>query len=117
MKEKKLTLYSMAKFITREVILQEQVHYSDAFRARLFENYKKSQRFLRNKILTTKISSAIIFGVLPIIPLITYLKIVQYLNNTSISIEIMMFGGSFLFSIFFLVQFFNFFLLVCPERV
>jgi membrane protease YdiL (CAAX protease family) len=111
MKEKKLTLYSMAKFITREVILQEQVHYSDAFRARLFENYKKSQRFLRNKILTTKISSAIIFGVLPIIPLITYLKMVQYLNNTSISIEIMMFGGSFLFSIFFLVQFFNFFLL------
>ena len=111
MKEKKLTLYSMAKFITREVILQEQIHLSDAFRTRLFENYKKSQKFLRNKILTTKISGATIFGVLPIIPLITYLKIIQFLKNSSISIEIIMFGGSILFSIFFLVQFFNFFLL------
>lgn len=111
MKEKKLTLYSMAKFITREVILQEQIHYSDAFRTRIFENYKKSQKILRNKIITTKISGAIIFGVLPIIPLITYLKIIQYLNNPAISIEIMVFAGSFMFSIFFLVQFFNFFLL------
>ena len=111
MKEKKLTLYSMAKFVTREVILLEQIHYSDAFQTRLLENYKKSQKFLRNKIITTKISSAIIFGVLPIIPLLTYLKIIQYLSNPSISIEIMMFGGSLIFSIFFLVQFFNFFLL------
>ena len=111
MKEKKLPLYSMAKFITREVILEEQFHFSDAFRTRLFENYKKSQKFLRNKIITTKISGAIIFGILPIIPLITYLKIIQYLNNPSISIEIVMFGGSLIFSIFFLVQFFNYFLL------
>ncbi|TET01941.1 MAG: hypothetical protein E3J90_03035 [Promethearchaeota archaeon] len=111
MKEKKLTLYAMAKFVTREVILLEQIHYSDAFQTRLLENYKKSQKFLRNKIITTKISSAIIFGVLPIIPLLTYLKIIQYLSNPSISIEIMMFGGSLIFSIFFLVQFFNFFLL------
>ena len=111
MTEKKITLYYMAKFITHEVILEEQIHYSDAFRTRLFENIKKSKKFLRNKILTTKISSAIIFGVLPIIPLITYLKIIQYLSNPSISIDIMMFGGSLIFSIFFLVQFFNFFLL------
>jgi hypothetical protein len=111
MKEKKLPLYSMAKLITREVILEEQFHFSDAFRTRLFENYKKSQKFLRNKIITTKISGAIIFGILPIIPLITYLKIIQYLNNPSISIEIVMFGGSLIFSIFFLVQFFNYFLL------
>ena len=111
MKEKKLPLYSMAKFITREVMLQEQFHFSDAFRTRLFENYKKSQKFLRNKIITTKISGALIFGILPIIPLITYLKIIQYLNNPSISIEIVMFGGSLIFSIFFLVQFFNYFLL------
>ena len=111
MKEKKLPLYSMAKFITREVMLEEQFHFSDAFRTRLFENYKKSQKFLRNKIITTKISGALIFGILPIIPLITYLKIIQYLNNPSISIEIVMFGGSLIFSIFFLVQFFNYFLL------
>ncbi|MHA1478167.1 MAG: hypothetical protein ACTSPU_08205, partial [Promethearchaeota archaeon] len=106
-----LPLYSMAKFITREVMLEEQFHFSDAFRTRLFENYKKSQKFLRNKIITTKISGALIFGILPIIPLITYLKIIQYLNNPSISIEIVMFGGSLIFSIFFLVQFFNYFLL------
>ena len=111
MKGKKLPLYSMAKFITREVMLEEQFHFSDAFRTRLFENYKKSQKFLRNKIITTKISGALIFGILPIIPLITYLKIIQYLNNPSISIEIVMFGGSLIFSIFFLVQFFNYFLL------
>ena len=111
MKEKKLPLYSMAKLITREVMLEEQFHFSDAFRTRLFENYKKSQKFLRNKIITTKISGALIFGILPIIPLITYLKIIQYLNNPSISIEIVMFGGSLIFSIFFLVQFFNYFLL------
>jgi len=111
MKEKKLPLYSMAKLITREVMLEEQFHFSDAFRTRLFENYKKSQKFLRNKIITTKISGAIIFGILPIIPLITYLTIIQYLNNPSISIEIVMFGGSLIFSIFFLVQFFNYFLL------
>ena len=111
MKEKKLPLYSMAKFITREVMLEEQFHFSDTFRTRLFENYRKSQKFLRNKIITTKISGAIIFGILPIIPLITYLTIIQYLNNPSISIEIVMFGGSLIFSIFFLVQFFNYFLL------
>jgi len=111
MKEKKLPLYSMAKFITREVMLEEQFHFSDTFRTRLFENYKKSQKFLRNKIITTKISGALIFGILPIIPLITYLKVIQYLNNPSISIEIVMFGGSLIFSIFFLVQFFNYFLL------
>ena len=111
MKEKKLPLYSMAKFITREVMLEEQFHFSDAFRTRLFENYKKSQKFLRNKIITTKISGALIFGILPIIPLITYLKVIQYLNNSSLSIEIVMFGGSLIFSIFFLVQFFNYFLL------
>jgi len=117
MKKKKLILFSMAKYITREVIFQEQIHYSDAFRTRLFENYKKSQKFLRNKIITTKISGAIIFGVLPIIPLITYLKIIQYLKNPSISIEIMVFGGSLLFSLFFLVQFFNFFLLAMINTI
>ena len=100
MTEKKATLYSMAKFITREVILEEQIRYSDAFRTRLFENYRKSKKYLRNKIITTKITSALIFGVLPIIPLITYLKIIQYLRNPSISIEIVMFGGGLIFSLF-----------------
>ena len=106
-----LKLYSIAKFITREVLIQEQIHYSDIFHERLFENYKKGQKFIRNKIIMTKVFGAIIFGVLPIIPLITYLEILQYLNNPIISIEIVVFGGSLIFSIFFMVQFFNFFLL------
>lgn len=106
-----LKLYSIAKFITREVIIQEQIHYSDLFRERLFENYKKGRKFIRNKIIMTKIFGAIIFGILPIIPLITYLQIIQYLNNPLISIEIVVFGGSLIFSIYFMVQFFNFFLL------
>ncbi|MFX0176031.1 MAG: type II CAAX prenyl endopeptidase Rce1 family protein [Candidatus Hodarchaeota archaeon] len=111
MKEQKLKLFSLAKIITREILIQEEIQYSDLYRSKFFENIKKSQRFIRNKILATKIFGAIIFGVLPIIPLVTYLQIIHYLDNNIIPIDIVIFGGGIIFSIFFLVQFFNFFLL------
>ena len=80
MKVKRLKLYSLAKIITREVLIQEEIQYSDVYRLKFFENIKKSQKFIRNKIIATKIFGAIIFGVLPIIPLLTYLQIVHYLD-------------------------------------
>ncbi|MFW9937102.1 MAG: type II CAAX prenyl endopeptidase Rce1 family protein [Candidatus Thorarchaeota archaeon] len=111
MKVKRLKLFSLAKVSTREVLIQEEIQYSDAYRLKFFENIKKSQKFIRNKIIATKIFGAIIFGVLPVIPLLTYLQIVRYLNNNIIPNDIVVFGGTIIFSVFFLVQFFNFFLL------
>ncbi|MFX1408576.1 MAG: hypothetical protein ACFFBW_16620, partial [Promethearchaeota archaeon] len=111
MKVKRLKLFSLAKVSSREVLIQEEIQYSDAYKLKFFENIKKSQKFIRNKILATKIFGAIIFGVLPVIPLLTYLQLVRYLNTNIIPIDIVVFGGTIIFSIFFLVQFFNFFLL------
>ena len=62
-----------------------------------------------------KISYAIIFGILPIFPLLTYFQIAENLSNNLIPVDTIIFTGSLFFGLYFALQFFNFFLMAMLE--
>lgn len=111
MKNKEISLFSLAKITAQEILIEEQLKYSGTSRYRQFKIYTANENNLKKKIITSKILGAVIFGILPVIPFLTYFKISDYIENSNISIYFILFTGSIFFGIFFLLQFFNFFLM------
>jgi len=111
MKNKELSIFSLSKITTHEILIEEQLERLESVRFRYYKRYLSSQESLKRRFILSKIIGAIIFGVLPIIPLLTYFKVLDFINEGSIPIELILFAGSLLFGIFFLFQFFNFFLM------
>ncbi|MHA2218268.1 MAG: hypothetical protein ACXACY_20230, partial [Candidatus Hodarchaeales archaeon] len=108
MKSEKLTLYYIAKYTNYELLIDSLTltNQLGAWKAN-----KKSERSIKLKIIRTKILYAIIFGILPIFPLLGYFEIADLLINTPISAEIIIFHGVLYFGLFFILQFINFFLM------
>ncbi|MHA2131324.1 MAG: hypothetical protein ACW99L_15275, partial [Promethearchaeota archaeon] len=77
----------------------------------MLERYKSKERSLKIKVIVTKIIYAFIFGILPIMPLLTYFQIVENLSVNPVSTEIIILIGSMFFTMYFILQFFNFFLM------
>jgi len=111
MKDKELSLLSLSKITTNEILIEEQIGRLEAVRFQNFKKYLSSQEALRRKFIISKIFGSIIFGILPIIPLLTYFQVLEFINEATYPIELILFAGSLLFGIFFLFQFFNFFLM------
>ena len=111
MNEKKLNLYFLSKLTIKEILIEEQLEYLGEYRYRSFKLYVTNPKALKRKIILNKILEVFIFGILPIIPLLTYFQILEQINIGSASIEIILFGGSLIFGTYFLLQFFNFLLM------
>ncbi len=111
MKDENLSLFSLSQLTANEILVEEQVGKLENVRFRYFKRFLSSQKFFKRKVLMSKILGAIIFGILPIIPLITYFEMISFINEGYVSIERILFAGSILFGIYMLFQFFNFFLM------
>ncbi|MFX0043600.1 MAG: hypothetical protein ACFE8L_11875, partial [Candidatus Hodarchaeota archaeon] len=110
-KERELSLFFLSKLTTREILVEEQLDYLGEFRFRSFKIYKSNQISLKRKIILGKIFGAIIFGILPIIPLLTYFEVLNRIINDTSTIDIILFIGSLIFGIYFLLTLLNFLLL------
>ena len=115
MRNGKLSLYYLAKYTNRELLVDELILTLGLYQLLSDKKSKKSLRSIKFKIIRMKISYAIIFGILPIFPLLTYFQIADNLSNNLIPVDTIIFTGSLFFSLYFALQFFNFFLMAMLE--
>ncbi|MFX1495018.1 MAG: hypothetical protein ACFFBZ_12100 [Promethearchaeota archaeon] len=111
MKGEKISTYSLAKNISYEIIIEDQLQLKSEAASRLLERYSKRRTSLKVKFLSYKIINAIIFGILPIFPLIAYMDISRFLVAVPVHHQISIFIKSLIFEIFFTLQFLDFFLM------
>lgn len=108
MKTKKLSIYFITKHISYELLLEEQLQ-SKAENTKLLESLSKKRNALKIKFISNKIINSIIFAIQPIFLLMAYLNL-----NLNISVNFdpptRLFIEAINFHFFFIVQFFNFFL-------
>jgi len=111
MSEKKLSLFSIAKKVNKELYLESLLQTKGIYQLKILERYKKQQRILKIKVLISKIIYALIFGILPIIPSLVYTQIVDNLLDLNVSVETVILIGGILLTLYFSLQFLNFFLM------
>ncbi|MFX1269639.1 MAG: hypothetical protein ACFFAK_16890, partial [Promethearchaeota archaeon] len=111
MKDNKISTYALAKNISYEIIIEDQLQLKSEAASRLLERYSKRRTSLKVKFLSYKIINAIIFGILPIFPLIAYMDISRFLVGVPVHNQISIFIKSLIFEIFFTLQFLDFFLM------
>jgi len=111
MKSKDVNLISLSKITTYEILIDEQIERLESAKFRYLKGDLLNRDYLKRRFLLSKIFGAVIFGVLPIIPLLTYFQVLDFINEGTFPTEIILFTSSLLFSVYFLFQFFNFFLM------
>ncbi|MFX0018485.1 MAG: hypothetical protein ACFFDL_11850 [Promethearchaeota archaeon] len=111
MKDNKISTYALAKNISYEIIIEEKLQLKSEATSRLLEKYNKKRTSLKVRFLSYKIINAIIFGILPIFPLMAYLDISRFLVDVPVHHQISIFIKSLTFEIFFTLQFLDFFLM------
>jgi len=111
MNDKDLSLISLSKITTHEILIDEQIGQLGTVRFRYFKRFLANHASLKRRFILSKIFGAVIFGILPIIPLLTYFEVLDFINTGVFPVELILFAGSLLFGIFFVFQFFNFFLM------
>ncbi len=111
MVENSLSIYYLAKYSSQELLLEELVFMKGGNKLFFLERYETNPFRFKVKVVLTKLFLAIIFGVIPVLPFSTYLEIVKLLLNASVSIENIFFMGGMLFSIYFVLQNLNFFIM------
>ncbi|MFX1500400.1 MAG: hypothetical protein ACFFDH_05480 [Promethearchaeota archaeon] len=107
----KLNLFSLAKYINREIYLESWLRSKGIYQLPILEKYSVNQNILKIKVLIYKIIYALVFGILPFVPILTYIRTVENLLNFDVSIDKIILLGGIIFSLFFGLQFFNFFLM------
>ena len=105
------SIYYFAKFTSRELLLEELVFMKGGNKLYFLENYERNPFRFKVKVFLTKLFLAIVFGMIPVLPFSTYFEIVNLLLNSSVSIENIFFMGGMLFSIYFVLQNLNFFIM------
>ncbi|MHA1669314.1 MAG: hypothetical protein ACTSV5_01920 [Promethearchaeota archaeon] len=111
MEEEELKPYYIAKYASKELIVEEMVLSKGAAKSYYLEKYVHYPIRLKLKVVFTKLFFAITFGILPVLPLLTYLEIINLIAQGSPSIEVVFFIGGLLFSFYFCLQFLNFFIM------
>ena len=111
MKSNKLSTYFLAKNISYEILIEEQLQLKSEATRRVLERFSKKRSSLKLKFVSYKIINSIIFGILPIFPLIAYLELTNFFASGSVHIQIAIYTKSLVFQIFFTLQFLDFFLM------
>ena len=78
MKSSKLSIYSIVKQISYEVLLEELLQYNSEASNRLLQKFSKKHSSVKLKFLTSKIINSVILAIQPIFLLFAYMN----LNNT-----------------------------------
>ncbi|MFX0048544.1 MAG: hypothetical protein ACFE8G_10310, partial [Candidatus Hermodarchaeota archaeon] len=108
MKAKTLSIYSITRHISYEVLLEEQLQLKIE-NSRLFDRLNKKKNVLKLKFLSYKIINSVIFAIQPVFLLMAYIN----LNLTVpdfLDAPTMLFLKAINFHFFFIMQLFNFFL-------
>ncbi|MFX1570856.1 MAG: hypothetical protein ACFFCV_21160, partial [Promethearchaeota archaeon] len=113
--EKGLSLYTFAKYANRELLLESLLQSKGTYQTLFLERFKKNQRTFKIKVIATKILYSIIFGILPILLIATYLEIIETLRTLPYAAENIILTGIIFFGLYFILQFFNFFLMGIME--
>ena len=108
---KKLNIFSLAKYTNKELLLETSLQSKGIYLSGILESYQGKERTLKIKAIVSKIIYAFIFGILPIMPLLTYFQIVENLSVNPVATESIILIGSIFFTMYFTLQFFNFFLM------
>ncbi len=111
MTEKSLSLYAIAKYANQELLLESLLQAKGSYKSLFLERYRKRQRSFKLKVIATKILYSIIFGILPVMLIFTYIEIIQSVDLYPFSNENIIFTGVIFFGLYFVLQFFNFFLM------
>jgi len=106
-----LSLYYLTKYTSKELLVEELVFTKGGNKSYFLNKYNNRPFRFKLKVVLTKLFYAIIFGVMPVIPLLTYLELINLFMNSSASIESIFFMGGLLFSLYFALQFLNFFIM------
>ncbi|MFW9881361.1 MAG: hypothetical protein ACFFG0_50500 [Candidatus Thorarchaeota archaeon] len=109
MKETKPNFYTISKLINKEILVEELLRVRGISKDPFLTRYNKKKKRLKYKIIFTKIFYSIIFGILPIFPLITYYELRQQIITAEFLVSIVIFGENLVFVFFFLLQFLNIF--------
>ncbi|MFX1365202.1 MAG: hypothetical protein ACFFCE_05435 [Promethearchaeota archaeon] len=107
----KLNLFSLAKYINREIYLESWLRSKGIYQLPILEKYSVNQNILKIKVLIYKIIYALVFGILPFVPIFSYIRTIETLLIFDVSIDKIILLGGIIFSLFFGLQFFNFFLM------
>ncbi len=91
-----LKLYSLAKVLNHEVFLDAQLQTAGSRQAKYLERLENSKNNIRNGVLAQKVSYALVLCILPILPLITYFQMQDFLGSLGLYLS-----AAFIFSIFF----------------
>ena len=110
-----LKLYAISKRLSDEILLEEFVQSRGAYYTAISEDYVKSKKQLKKKVIYTKIFYAIVFGILPVIPVFAYFEFIRLVTSGAYEFELIIFSISILYGLFFLLQFFNFLLMAILE--
>ncbi len=111
MAEKSLSLYAIAKYANQELLLESLLQAKGSFQSLFLERYRKRQRSFKIKVIATKILYSVIFGILPVMLIFTYIEIIQTADLFPFSPDNVIFTGVIFFGLYFVLQFFNFFLM------
>lgn len=110
MNKDKPTVYSIAKTVSYELLIEELLQRKEELVLQVLEKFTKRKYSITLNIIYLKIFNALLFGILPIFPLIAYMGVFQLLT-ISVLFEVSIFIKGLIFIIFFSLQFFDFILL------
>jgi len=115
MTKKKSNLLILAKYVNREILIEDLFRVKGSAAESLLLKYSKKKKLLKLKTIVTKLFYSVIFGILPIIPLLSYSEMQNSIISQGLSIHIVFFSGSLLFVFFFIIQFLNIFFMGMTE--
>ena len=101
MELEKIKYYRLSKYPCYEILMEGQIASAGAHQARLIEKFKKNKNYIKHQFLALKVVFGIMFLVLPVLPLVAYFKIGEYLELGIYSINTIFFVSSLLFMLFF----------------
>ena len=110
MKSSKLSIYSIVKQISYEVLLEELLQYNSEASNRLLQKFSKKHSSVKLKFLTSKIINSVILAIQPIFLLFAYMNLNNTIND-NFWYQIILFLKAVNFEFFFIFQFFNFLIL------
>ncbi|NVM38397.1 MAG: hypothetical protein HWN81_22570, partial [Candidatus Lokiarchaeota archaeon] len=115
MQKGKSNLFTLAKYINQEFLIEELIRVKELAADTYLSKYTNKKRVFKIKLLFTKIFYSIIFGILPVVPLMTYFGMRGDFDAEGLSVSVIIYGGSILFIFFFILQFLNIFFMGMTE--
>ena len=101
MGEEKLKYYKLARYPVYEVLMEGQIASAGAHQAKLLEKFKKNKKYIKHQYLALKFVFSFLMVFLPILPLIVFLQITDYINHGTYPINTVFFVSSLSLMIFF----------------